>query len=290
MIVIADSGSTKTDWRLIDENKQIHQFSTQGINPYFQSSEQIISLLKSELISQLKSTIWSLEPARPAGGSEIFFYGAGCRVEDKKKIVENALFEVFPKSKIEIYTDMLGAARSLCGKNAGIAAILGTGANTCYYDGQKIVENRTSTGYILGDEGSGAHIGKTFIQAFLNDEMPKEIADRFVSRFKLSKDNIIDAVYRQPMPNRFLASFSKFIYQNLKEQFIIDLVAGCFNQFFDKYICKYEKHKEVKLSCTGSVAFYYSNILRAVALEKGVSIDTITETPISGLTLYHLEE
>lgn len=283
MILIADSGSTKTDWRLIDENKQIQQFSTQGINPYFNNSEHIISLLKSELIPQLKSEIWNLE-------SEIFFYGAGCRVEDKKKIVQVALSEVFPKSKIEINTDLLGAAHSLCGKNAGIVAILGTGANTCYYDGSKIVENRTSAGFILGDEGSGAHIGKTFVQAFINDEMPKEIADRFVARFKLSKDDIIDAVYRQPMPNRFLASFSKFIYQNLKEQYIIDLVAGCFHQFFDKHICKYEKHKELKLSCTGSVAFYYSNILRAVALEKGVSIGTVTETPIAGLTLFHLGE
>lgn len=289
MILIADSGSTKTDWRLIDEKKQIHQFLTQGINPYFNTAEQIINVLKSELVTDIKSdtstTLWVTDNPK----FEIFFYGAGCRVEDKKKIVELALSEVFPKSKIEISTDMLGAAHSLCGKNAGIAAILGTGANTCYYDGKNIVENRTSTGYILGDEGSGAHIGKTFVQAFLNDEMPKDIADRFVARFKLSKDDIIDAVYRQPMPNRFLASFSKFIYQNLKEQFILDIVAGCFHQFFDKHICKYEKHKEVKLSCTGSVAFYYSNILRAVALEKGVSIDTITETPIAGLTLFHLE-
>ncbi len=283
MILIADSGSTKTDWRLIDEKKQIHQFATQGINPYFNSSEQIISLLKSELVPQLNFELSNSKLST-------YFYGAGCRVEDKKKIVKKALSEVFPESKIEIYTDMLGAARSLCGKNVGIAAILGTGANTCYYDGEKIVENRTSTGYILGDEGSGAHIGKTFIQAFLNDEIPQDIADRFVARFKLSKDDIIDAVYRQPMPNRFLASFSKFIFQNLKEQFIIDLVADCFNQFFDKHICKYEKHKKVKLSCTGSVAFYYSNILRAVSLEKEVSIDTITETPIAGLTLYHLDE
>ncbi len=279
MILIADSGSTKTDWRLIDEKKQIHQFLTQGINPYFNTTEQIAGVLKSELISNIQYPI-----------SNIFFYGAGCRVEDKKKIVELALLEVFPNSKIVIHSDILGAAHSLCGKNAGIVAILGTGANTCYYDGSNIAENRTSAGFILGDEGSGAHIGKTFIKAFLNDEMPKDIADRFVARFKLSKDDIIDAVYRQPMPNRFLASFSKFIYQNLKEQFIIDLVANCFHQFFDKHICKYEKHKEVKLSCTGSVAFYYSNILRAVALEKGVSIDTITETPIAGLTLYHLGE
>ena len=283
MILIADSGSTKTDWRLIDENKQIHQFSTQGINPYFNTTKQIVSVLKMELVPKLNFPTLNFE-------LETYFYGAGCRVEDKKKIVELALSEVFSKSKIEINTDMLGAARSLCGKNSGIAAILGTGANTCYYDGKNIIENRTSAGYILGDEGSGAHIGKTFIQAFLNDELPKDLSERFVARFKLSKDDIIDAVYRQPMPNRFLASFSKFIYQNIKEQFIIDLVANCFNQFFDKHICKYEKHKEVKLSCTGSVAFYYSNILRAVALEKGVSIDTITETPIAGLTLYHLGE
>lgn len=283
MILIADSGSTKTDWRLIDENKQIHQFATQGINPYFHTSEQIALVLKSELIPQFESNILNLI-------SNVFFYGAGCRVEDKKEIVEKALSQVFSKSTIEINTDMLGAAHSLCGKNAGIAAILGTGANTCYYDGKSIVENRTSGGYILGDEGSGAHIGKTFIQAFLNDELPKDLSERFVARFNLNKDDIIDAVYKQAMPNRFLASFSKFIYQNLKEQFVIDLVADCFNQFFDKYICKYPNHKEVKLSCTGSVAFYYSNILRAVATTKGVNIDTITETPIAGLTLYHLEE
>jgi len=288
MILIADSGSTKTDWRLIDENKQIQQFSTQGINPYFNTTEQILSVLQSELVPQLPSSIFL--PIAIGIPFSIYFYGAGCKVEDKKMIVEKALSEIFPKSKIEIYSDLLGAARSLCGKNAGIAAILGTGANTCYYDGKDIIENRTSAGFILGDEGSGAHIGKTFIQAFLNDDMPQAIADRFVARFKLSKDDIIDAVYRQSMPNRFLASFSKFIYQNLKEQYILDLVAGCFHQFFDKHICKYEKHKELKLSCTGSVAFYYSNILRAVAIEKGVSIDTITETPIAGLTLYHLGE
>ena len=137
MILIADSGSTKTDWRLIDEKKQIHQFLTQGINPYFNTTEQIAGVLKSELISNIQYPI-----------SNIFFYGAGCRVEDKKKIVELALLEVFPNSKIVIHSDILGAAHSLCGKNAGIVAILGTGANTCYYDGSNIAENRTSAGFI----------------------------------------------------------------------------------------------------------------------------------------------
>jgi N-acetylglucosamine kinase-like BadF-type ATPase len=303
LILIADSGSTKTDWRLIDDNKQIHQFSSQGINPYFQTSEQISEILRSELlpqisalsaaadqISQLPSPNSELPSPNSKLPTQLFFYGAGCRVEDKKQIVMSALKENFPTAEIEIHTDLLGAARSLCGSKPGIAAILGTGANTCYYDGEKIAENRTSLGYVLGDEGSGAHIGKTFIQAYLNDELPTDLSNRFYERFKLSKDEIIDAVYKKPMPNRFLASFSKFIYQNLKEQYVLDLVADCFRQFFDKHICKYEKHKELKLSCTGSVAFYYSNILRAVAADKGVNIDTIVETPISGLTLYHLGE
>ncbi|MDP1747523.1 MAG: N-acetylglucosamine kinase [Bacteroidota bacterium] len=277
MILIADSGSTKTDWRLIDDQKKIYQYSTQGFNPYFQTEVEISEIIKSELLPQLTAH----------SPSQIFFYGAGCGADSKKEIVHNSLKQNFPLSTIEINTDLLGAARALCGTNPGIAAILGTGSNTCYYDGSIIVENRASLGFILGDEGSGAHISKTFIQSYLNEEMPANLSARFFERFKLSTNDILDAVYKKPMPNRFLASFSKFIYQNLKEQFVVDLVANCFEQFFDKHICKYKKHKELKLSCVGSVAFYYSNILRAVAANKGVNIDTVIETPIAGLTLYH---
>jgi glucosamine kinase len=282
MILIADSGSTKTDWRLIDGEKKIHQFSTQGINPYFQSFPDITSILKKEIPEEIKSLILN-------NSFEMFFYGAGCRVEEKKKIIKEALTEIFPTAIITIETDMLGAARSVCGHQPGIAAILGTGMNTCYYDGNRIVESRISLGYILGDEGSGAHLGKTFIQHYLNGDLPEAIASRFEERFKLTKDEIIDTVYRKPMPNRFLASFSKFIFQNLKEQFMIDLVSKCFTEFFDKHICKYSRYKDVKLSCVGSVAFYYSNILRSIGEDEGINIDTIVETPIAGLTLYHLE-
>ncbi len=283
MILIADSGSTKTDFRLIDDNKEIYQFATQGINPYFQHTEQIVDILKVELIPQLTSNIHHQL-------SNLYFYCAGCSAEDKKQIVRKALSEVFPTTKTEIYTDILGAARALCGSKPGIAAILGTGANTCYYNGNSIMENKPSLGYILGDEGSGAHLGKTFVQAYLNDELPCNLSERFYERYKLSKKAILDAVYTQPLPNRFLASFSKFIYQNLKEQFIIDMVANDFNTFFEKHVCKYEKYQELKLSCTGSIAFYYSNILRAVAAKKAVNIGTITETPIAGLALFHLGE
>jgi glucosamine kinase len=283
MILIADSGSTKTDWRLIDDNKQIHQYSTQGFNPYFQDSDQISEIIKSELIPSFQFDIQKQD-------SQIFFYGAGCGSESKNNVVKAALLQNFPFWTVEVNNDLLCAARALCGSSPGIAAILGTGSNTCYYDGKNIVKNIDSLGYILGDEGSGAHIGKTFIQAYLNKEMPEALASRFYERFKLNKESILDSVYKQPMPNRFLASFSKFIYQNLKEQYITDLIANCFEQFFDKHICKYEKHKEIKLSCVGSVAFYYSNILRAVASKKSVNIDKIIETPIAGLTLYHLGE
>lgn len=278
MILIADSGSTKTDWRLIEGDKKI-QVSTQGLNPYFLNSENIHAILQQELLPYL--TIDSNKSI------ELFFYGAGCSVDSKKEVVKQALSDLFPKSVIEIHSDLLGAARALCGNEAGVAAILGTGSNTCYYDGNAIIENRTSLGYVLGDEGSGAHIGKTFIQAYLNEEMPKGLATRFYQRFQLSTADILDAIYKKPLPNRFLASFSKFIYQNLKEQFVVDMVIYCFEQFFEKHICKYEKHKELKFNCVGSVGFYYSNILRGVAIRKGVAIDKIVETPIAGLTLYH---
>lgn len=232
-----------------------------------------------------------LLPHLPSHSSiTIFFYGAGCSSEEKRKIVMDAIKSNFPQSEIEINHDLLGAARALCGHQEGIAAILGTGSNSCYYDGKQIVENIASLGFILGDEGSGAHIGKTFIQAYLNNELPEKLVSSFEQRFNLSKDNILDSVYKKSMPSKYLASFSKFIYQNLKEEYVINLVADSFEQFFDKHICKYPKHKGVKLSCVGSVAYYYSNILRAVALKKNVNIDKIIETPIAGLLLYHLED
>lgn len=281
MIVIADSGSTKTVWRCID-GKNKYQYSTQGLNPYFLDSENVVSILTSELLVHSEVDVSRI--------THIYFYGAGCATDAKKAIIEKGLKQLFPVSTIEINTDLLGAARAVCGNKPGIAAILGTGSNTCYYDGNGIAENVASLGYILGDEGSGAHIGKTFIQAYLNKELPADLEKRFYERFKLGAPEILDAVYKQPFPNRFLASFSKFIYQNLKEEFVINLVVNCFEQFLDKHICKYPKHKELKLSCVGSVAFYYSNILRPVAEKRGIFIDKIVETPIAGLTLYHVPD
>lgn len=280
MILIADSGSTKTAWRLIDGDKNIHQVSTQGFNPYFQDTKAISEALKTELLPNLQAN----------AVSEIYYYGAGCSSPDKIGIVEHAIKEHFTNAKIEVEHDLLAAARAVCGHKPGIAAILGTGSNSCYYDGEKIAENVASLGFILGDEGSGAHIGKAFITAYLNNEVPAEIAARFYQRFQLHKNEILDAVYKKPMPSRFLASFAKFIFQNIKEPYMLELSISCFTQFFDKHICKYEKHRELKLSIVGSVGFYFSDIIRKVAQDKSVEIDKFLESPIAGLTLYHLGE
>ena len=283
MILIADSGSTKTAWRLIDDTKNIHQFQTEGFNPYFQNAENIVKIIQQELIPQIKTKNVNQK-------LEIYYYGAGCSNPEKCEVVETAIRENFETSKIEVHHDLLAAARAVCGHEQGIAAILGTGSNSCYYDGGKIVKNIPALGYILGDEGSGAHMGKTFIKAYLNEELPRELSERFYQRTKLTKDDILEAVYKKPFPNRWLASFSKFIFQNIKDPYLVDLTAGCFEQFFDKHICKYENYGELKLNVVGSVGFYFSNILRSVARDKGVEIDRILESPIAGLTLYHLGE
>lgn len=283
MILIADGGSTKTDWRLIDEKKQIHQYATSGFNPYFQDTEFVHAELITHLLPNLPSTI-------PSSKGAIYYYGAGCSNPEKNAIISDALRKCFPDFTIEVTHDLLGAARALCGRNPGIAAILGTGSNSCYYDGKEIIENVPSLGYLFGDEGSGANIGKTFIKAWLTNEVPESLSKRFYERFKLQREDILDNVYKKPLPNRFLASFSKFIYQNLKEQYVTDLVVGCFNEFFDKQISKYSTHKELAFNCVGSVGFYFSNLLRGVAEQRNIRIGKIIETPIAALTLYHYEE
>ena len=283
MILIADSGSTKTHWRLVDDKKNIHQFSTVGFNPYFNDAQQIEVEIKKDLIPEIITKGINLTDVR------IFYYGAGCSSDEKCGIVKEALSSCFKDSSIEIDHDLLGAARAICGNEKGIAAIVGTGSNSCYYDGINIVENVPSLGYILGDEGSGAHIGKTFLHAYFNKELPAHIAENFNTRNKLSREDILNAIYKKPMPSRFLASFSKFIFQNINDKYLENLVEKCFVEFFERQICKYSEHTRVKMGCVGSVAFYYSKILKRVAEQKGVVIDKIIESPVAALTLYHIE-
>ncbi len=221
---------------------------------------------------------------------EIYFYGAGCGSGENRDKMESSILNVFPGTSVSVESDMLGAARALCGKEAGIVGILGTGMNSCYYDGEKISEQRTSLGFILGDEGSGAYIGKQFLAAYLNDEIPPVLRNTFEQRFKLSNSEILKKTYQEQFPNRFLASFSKFIFQNINDSYCSDLVANAFRAFFDKHICKYPQWKEHTLSCTGSVAFWFSNILRRVGEEKGIQLGRVVETPIAALCLYYMDK
>ena len=280
MILIADSGSTKTDWRLNDDKKQVHQFRTSGLNPYFLSSEEIAGKIQSELIL----------PVSPDDIGEIFFYGAGCSSEEKCNEVERGMHKIFPKSKIVVQHDLLAACHALCGREEGIVAILGTGSNSCLYDGEKIVDQVPSLGFILGDEGSGTHIGKKILQSVYYRECPEHLAKRFNERFHLSKEDVLEAIYKKPLPNQYLASFTQFAFQNRNEPLISKMVYDSFTEFFDRHITKYNDYRKMKIHCTGSVGYNFADVLRRVAVEKGMQVGKITESPIAGLMLYHLGE
>ena len=276
MKLIADSGSTKTDWRLLT-NDGFVEIQTQGINPYFQDQRSISSIVEHELLPSVE---------QPELVTEVYFYGAGCGSDTKNEKLQQVLSQYF-KAHIVVQNDLMAAAKALCGGKAGLVAIIGTGANTCYYDGNEIIENIDPLGYLLGDEGSGAQLGKTFIQALLYDEVPKKLTERFDAEFNLSKEEILDAVYVQPLPNRFLASFGKFIHANLDDPFMKSVVESCFQRFFDKYICKYNNYQQLTLNAVGSIAYNFRPILEKIAAKNAVKIGTILKSPISGLMAYH---
>ncbi len=279
MLLVADSGSTKTHWSCVNDKKEQAHFFTQGINPFLQKKEEISRIIGKELLPQIETISRKFE---------IFFYGAGCSSDENCKRVFEALKENFPPAKIEVEHDLLGAARALCGKEEGIAAILGTGSNSCYFDGKKIKENITALGFILGDEGSGAHMGKKLISAFIHNRLPKQISEKFYYEFKLDKNELLHRVYSQPLPNRFLASFAKFIQENSSDNYLNDLATSCFSDFFNNYICRYPKYKKVKMHCAGSVGFHFKNILQTVADEKKITLGKILKSPVEGLMEYHL--
>lgn len=278
MILIADSGSTKTDWRLIDAKGNISQAKTVGFSPYYQDSTSIFEELQRSLLPQISGIV-----------SEIHYYGTGVTNAEKANIIIEALVRAFPQATdVQANSDMLGAARALCGREAGIACILGTGSNTCFAENGQIAFKVESLGFWLGDEGSGGHLGKLLILNYLHNEMPADLKARFEKRFAdCTLGNVLENAYRKPFPNRYFAGFSKFLFDNRSHPFAYQLVYNSFSLFFEKYICKYPDYQQYKVHFTGSVAFYYSDILRQVANDKSITLRNILETPIAGLTLYH---
>ena len=276
MILIADSGASKTAWRLIKNDGSVEQYQTKGFNPYYQPPEELDQDIAELLHPQVEGDV-----------SEIFYYGSGCSSKGNKEVIQTVLNKYFEGAMVEVDHDLLAAARALCGHEAGIACILGTGANSCYFDGSSIRENVASLGYVLGDEGSGAYLGKTLVADYLRDDIPKVIGERFTKRFGLDREAVLERVYHREQPSRFLASFAKFIFQNIKDPYCYQLVYDSFSLFFEKNVVKYAQVTEVPVHFTGSIAFYFSNILRQVASDKGIRVKNIVEGPIAGLTLFH---
>ncbi len=278
MILIADGGSTKTDWRLIKEGREYKQVQTPGFNPYLVGSDEIEAILWKELQPYIDNN----------AVSTVYYYGAGCSTPVKTMIVETAFEKIFPNARLHISHDLLAAAHALCGDNEGIAAILGTGSNSCYYDGKDIKDGIFSLGYFFGDEGSGAYLGKQLLTAYLHNELPQEIEKRFKEEYSISSEGILDAVYTKTAPSRFLASFSWFINNNLDHPYIYNLVTEAFRAFYKYQVCCYARHKEVPVHFVGSVAYHYKDVLTKVGLEFGIKTGKFIKAPIDGLVEYHM--
>ncbi len=271
MILTADSGSTKTTWLLTDNNGEKSYFLTQGINPFHMSLEQMKTVLTSELLVS-KGFPDSLLI------NEIHFYGAGC-TKEKSPLLKEILQETFTNSTVtEVDSDMLGAAKALFGNKEGIACILGTGANSCLYDGSKITKNVSPMGYILGDEGSGAVLGKTFINVLYKGEH-RNFIPVFEQETGLTQAEIINKVYRGPLPNRFLASLAPFIKKHINETWIDTMVTDCFRLFFRQNIRHYNR-PDLPCSFVGSIAYYFESQLREAAKKEGSLIGLIMKEPL----------
>ncbi|MEM9052998.1 MAG: N-acetylglucosamine kinase [Bacteroidota bacterium] len=279
MKLIADSGSTKTDWKLITPSGEVFDYRSEGINPYFHTDESVAETLRKI----------SFAPYAHADIDEVYFYSAGSNTKKSIAIMNNGFNRVFTSADIHIKHDLLGAARALCQNSSGMVAILGTGSNSCLYVDGEIKMNLGGFGYILGDEGSGMHIGRKIVREYMNDLMPNDMQEIFSKKYQVTKDQIIYAVYKDAYPNRFLASFSRFASENIDHPYISEMVDDAFMKFFERYIIHYPGYKKYNLRVLGSIGFFFEKQLRARAERYDVNIDKIMQAPIDGLLEYHQE-
>ena len=274
-ILIADSGSTKTDWCVAEDGRILRRIQAGGINPVFLTDEEL-----REAAAEAASL---LEDIRPEA---IHFYGAGCIPTQAERVIR-ALREAFPTAdRVEVASDMLGAARALCGRQAGIACILGTGSNSCFYDGERIVANVSPLGFILGDEGSGAVLGRLLVGALLKNQLTPGLKEAFLEQYALTPADIIERVYRRPLPNRFLASLSPFLAEHLEDAGVHQLVLDAFRDFLRRNVMQYDWQAH-DVHCCGSIAWHYKKILAEAAVSLGIRIGQIIQSPMEGLVRYH---
>jgi glucosamine kinase len=277
MILIADSGSTKTTWCLADAVKKTRQFIlTSGINPYYQQEHEILEKLEKEFT------------AEKYGIEAIYFYGAGCVSPSVNQVVAKPLSEFFKTEDVQVNTDLMAAARALCGSQPGIACILGTGSNSCFYDGKGIASQVSPLGFILGDEGSGAVLGKTLLSDILKKQLPEKIISMFFEEYPVSPPEIMENIYRKPFPNRYAAQFSRFLYFHIEETEISDMVMKSFHAFFTRNVLQYPEAAQYQVYFSGSIAWYFQDLLKETANALGLKTGKIVQDPIVGLVDFHM--
>lgn len=276
MTLIADCGSTKTDWVLCNGGNIIARAKTQGLNPTHQESDEIYEILSAELPDE----ITSVTP------DNIYFYGAGCAYDIANNRMRKALEGIFATRQIEINSDLLAAARALCKHEEGIACILGTGSNSCLFDGEKIVENTPSLGYILGDEGSGAHLGRQLLSDCLKHQLPQSLREKFFKQYNLDIATILEKTYHSSLPNRWLAGFTPFLSENKNIPEIKIMLKYCFTQFFQRNTMVYRR-SWLPIHIIGNVGLNFSDEIRETAESLGLSVGNIEASPMEGLIEYH---
>lgn len=278
MILIADSGSTKTDWVLLNKKKASLHYLTEGYNPYYYGTEKIEVIVGSQLLTQLED---------PSQVKAIYFYGAGCSTAINNEKVASPLRRFFPQAHITIEHDLLGAAHALLGRTEGIACILGTGSNTCYFDGQKVVNQVPSLGYIYGDEGSGTYIGHRLIKDYLSGYLPADLEKIFEDENELNKAQVLADSYNNPNPNKFMALFPKFVKRHIDHPYLDEMVDTCFQDFYREQLGRYEKCHDLPVSFVGSIAYEFRPQLERLAERNNFKIGKIIQKPVYGLIDYY---
>src|SRR5215210_3385554 len=276
--LIADSGATKAEWCLINNGERQNLF-TQGISPYFLTTDQIVSILKMELIKNLKKPLVK----------QVYYYGTGCSNPKNVKIIKKALQQVFPEAGIDLNTDLMAAARSVCGYQKGVVSILGTGSNSCYYNGKLIVKNSPGLGYVLGDEGSGAYLGKKVLQYYLYETFDEDLRALFDAKYVTTPAEILDNVYKKPLPNRYLASFALFLAENRGHYMIENIIEDGLNDFFFQHLNKYNEVWKYPVNFVGSVADGFKDVIQNLCASYEFELGKVLKNPMQGLAKYHSE-
>jgi len=277
-MLIADSGSTKTDWRLVQTDGSSRAIQTNGFNPYYQTTEQITTALQDQLLPELKN----------ATVDAAFFYGAGCSGPTVNYKIEDALRAILPNlTTVEVNSDMLGAARGASGHKPGLVCILGTGSNACCYDGNQIARGIQTLGFWLGDEGSGGYLGKTLVRDFFQERLPGHLAELFQHQYALDRPTLLENAYQKPFPNRYFASFTPFLSQHIADPYINQLVTDAFVLFLSTYVVRFPETRNWPVHFVGSIAYYFADCLKKAVEQTGLIMGEIVKAPASKLVDFH---